>query len=357
MSYRFSRKRPALLRKAEPEDPAILEQLRAFLDAAEPELVAFLVHLWGHQGSAVTYRALREAILRGDLEPAMVEAWQLDYARFVRDRMAPLWEEAMTSGARSTVSSLLRMVQTGSQAGPAPAPLPGLPLPGTPPTVPPVPPAVPPMAPPPPPTPPPIPPVWRFNPMEEGVRRWIEERGAAFVTSSTMDQIEGLRAVIQQAARTGQVVDDLARVIRPMVGLYHGQAVANLNYYNHLIASGMSREKALEKALLYAGRQHRYRAFMIARTELAFAYNQGAWLGTKQAMEAGMLPPMVKVWCTSRDERACPVCAGLHGMRREMDEPFPFHTRLADPMVKMVPPAHPNCRCTVQFVEKRRTRP
>lgn len=342
MSYRFSRKRPALLRKAEPEDPAILEQLRAFLDAAEPELVAFLVHLWGHQGSAITYRALREAILRGELEPAMVEAWQLDYARFVRDRMAPLWEEAMAAGAQSTVPPLLQLVQTAGQTGGGAGGTSGTGGGWSGGTTPP---------------PPPPPPVWRFNPMEEGVRRWIEERGAAFVTSSTMDQIEGLRAVIQQAARTGQVVDDLARVIRPMVGLYHGQAVANLNYYNHLIASGMSRKMALEKALLYAGRQHRYRAFMIARTELAFAYNQGAWLGTKQAMEAGMLPPMVKVWSTSRDERACPVCAGLHGMRREMDEPFPFHTRLADPMVKMVPPAHPNCRCTVQFVEKRRTRP
>ena len=346
MSYRFSRKRLSPIRKAEPEDPAILARLLAFLDEEEPALAAFLVSLWHHQGNAVTYRALREAILSGELEIAVLEAWQQDYARFVRDRMAPLWEQAMAAGAQSTVPPLLRMVQTGGRTGPAPSALPGLPLPGTAPPAPPIPPVVPPMVP-----PPPLP--WVFNPMEEGVRRWIEERGAAFVTSSTMDQIEGLRAVIRQAARTGQVVDDLARVIRPMVGLYHGQAVANLNYYNHLIASGMSREKALEKALRYAARQHRYRAFMIARTELAFAYNQGAWLGTKQAIEAGMLPPMVKVWSTSRDERACPVCAGLDGMRREMDEPFPFRTRLMDPMVRMVPPAHPNCRCSVQFVEKR----
>ena len=297
MGYRFSRKR----RVCKAGGQEVLEQLRAFLDAAEPELAAFLVSLWGYQGNAVTYRALREAILRGDLDPAMVEAWQQDYVRFVRERLRPAWEAAMEAATQELATRYN----------------------------------------------------WVFDPMGDGVRQWTENRAADFVTACTSDQIEGLRAVVRMAAVLENVsVDELARVIRPMVGLYHGQTVANLNYYNTLIESGVSAAKARDKALRYAGRQHRYRAFMIARTELAFAYNQGAYWGTVQAREQGLLPEMVKVWATAADERVCPVCGGLDGVKRAMDAPFPFQTRLTDPQVRLMPPAHPNCRCAVKFIEK-----
>lgn len=305
MSYRFSRKRFSPVRKtAAGED--VLRQLRAFLDTAEPELAAFLVHLWGYQGNAITYKALREAILRGDLDPAMVEAWQQDYVRFVRDHLSPAWDAAMEAAARNLA--------------------PGV--------------------------------AWRFDPMGDGVRQWTENRAADFVTNCTTDQIEGLRAVVRMAATLETLgVDELARVIRPMVGLYHGQAVANLNYYNNLLENGVARDRARYLAAQYGGRQHRYRAFMISRTELAFAYNQGAYWGTKQAQEQGLLPEMVKEWSTAADERVCRVCGGLDGMQRGMDEPFPFETRLTDPAVRQMPPAHPNCRCAVKFVEKEDAQP
>ena len=306
MSYRFSRKRLAApVRKAGPEEP-VLERLRAFLDEAEPELAAFLVHLWGYQGRAITYKALREAILRGELDPAMVEAWQQDYARFVRDRLSPAWEEAMTAANRALAARY----------------------------------------------------DWVFDPMGDGVRQWTENRAADFVTACTADQIEGLRAVVRMAAvLEDRTVDELARVIRPMVGLYHGQATANLRYYESLLQAGVSAEKAMDLAARYGARQHRYRAFMIARTELTFAYNQGAWFGTMQARQAGLLPPVVKEWSTSADERVCPVCGGLDGVRREMEEDFPFPTRLTDPQVRKMPPAHPNCRCAVKFIEKEDIQP
>jgi len=300
MSYRFSRKRiRSPVRKA--GEPDVLAQLRAFLDTAEPELAAILVHLWGYQGNAITYKALREAILRGDLDPGVVMAWQQDYARFVRDHLLPLWKDAMDAGARSL-------------AVPAAD--------------------------------------WVFDPMGDGVQSWTDSRAADFVTAVTQDQIEGLRAVVHRAAVMELLsVDELARVIRPMVGLYRGQAEANLNYYNTLIKRGATRQAALDKAIRYGARQHRYRAFMIARTELAFAYNQGAYWGTKQAQAQDLLPEMMKEWSTAADERTCPVCGGMEGMRRAMDDPFPFQTRLTDPQVRLMPPAHPNCRCAVKFVE------
>lgn len=300
MSYRFSKKKKmAPVRKA--GAPDVLDQLRAFLDVAEPELAAILVRLWGYQGNAITYKALREAILRGDLDTGMVMAWQQEYVRFVRDHLLPAWRDAMGAGAKS------------------------LAIPAA---------------------------DWIFDPMADGVQRWTDSRAADFVTSVTQDQIEGLRAVVHRAAAMEMLsVDELARVIRPMVGLYQGQAEANLNYYNKLIENGVSRQTALDKAIRYGARQHRYRAFMIARTELAFAYNQGAWEGTKQAQVLGLLPDMMKEWSTADDERTCAVCGGMEGMRRAMDDPFPFRTKLTDPAVRLMPPAHPNCRCAVKFVE------
>lgn len=296
MNYRFNRKKS--IRKA---DADVLRRLRAFLDATEPELVAFLVNLWHAQGRALTYKELREAILRGDVSPAMIAQWQQEYARFVQERLRPEWDLAMVAATQELEARF----------------------------------------------------DWRFDPMGAGVQQWTDARAAEFVTSCTDDQIAGLRALIHATATLeDHSVDELSRLIRPLVGLYHGQAVANVNYYNSLLAGGMSREKAKDKAIRYAARQHRYRAFMIARTELAFAYNQGAYQGTKQAQEEGFLPPdMVKVWATARDERVCDVCGGLNGVRVGIDYDFPFDTKLTASMVRRMPPAHPNCRCAVKFVE------
>ena len=43
------------------------------------------------------------------------------------------------------------------------------------------------------------------------------------------------------------------------------------------------RNKARDAAIKYAERQHRQRAFDIAQTEMAFAYNRGADEGIRQA--------------------------------------------------------------------------
>ena len=139
-----------------------------------------------------------------------------------------------------------------------------------------------------------------------------------------------------------------------MVGLTHQQSIANLNYYNKLITSGMSEKKATDLSIRYSARQHRYRAYNIARTELAFAYNQGSYLGIKQAQAAGYMGEAVKIWCTADDERTCEICGALEGKAIAMDDEFGFNTKLSvatTPTIKMVPPAHPSCRCTTIYEE------
>ena len=306
MGYTFSKKmRP--VKKAIPGGvlgAALLMHLRRYLDKKEPELVYWLVQTWNTQSRAITYKELREAILAGDINWDLLQEWQQDYTAFVAAHLYPAWVDAMEAATKDMQRKY---------------------------------------------------PGWRFDPYADGVRQWTETRSASFVTEVTNTQIEGLRAVVWRAANLeNMTVDQLARAIRPMVGLTHPQAVANMRYFERLIANGMSEQRAHDLSIRYAARQHRYRGYNIARTELAFAYNQGSYQGTKQAQAKGYMGETVKIWCTAEDERVCEICGGLEGKTIGIDEEFNFSTRIAtpaNPTIKLVPPAHPSCRCAVMYKE------
>lgn len=285
------------------EEAEVLRRLRSFLDANEPGLVRILMNTWRAQGNAITYKELREAILAGDIDADILDDWMQDYNRFVVKYLQPAWEKAIVVAAGVIQQKY---------------------------------------------------PLWHFDPMGEGVQEWTKAHSAEFVTNVTTTQIEGLRAVVRRAAvLEDMTVDGLARVIRPMVGLTMQQSIANMNYYETLINGGMSEKKAQDQATRYAARQHRYRGYNIARTELAFAYNQGSYEGTKQAQAAGYMGDTVKVWCTADDERVCGICGGLEGKEIAMDADFDFKTKLEsrNATIRRVPPAHPSCRCAVMYKE------
>lgn len=298
-------------------------KLRSFLDVNEPELVEMLHRLWNHQGNAITYKELREAILSGEFArngevsgeyaEEWLNNWRQEYSQFVQKYMLPEWEKAFAEGLKEIADKR---------------------------------------------------PGWYFNPFENGVREWAMKHGAQFVTNSTQTQLDGLKAIIRRASTGdmhGMSVDKLARVVRPMVGLTWRQGIANVNYYESLVKGGMSEKKALEKAILYGQKQHRYRGYNIARTELAFAYNHGAISGIREAQRIGLMGVMVKRWVTAADERTCSICESLNGASLGLDEGFsyqgkggeriPINPRLTEPETKEVPPAHPSCRCTVAFDE------
>lgn len=286
------------------EMSAALRRLRSFLDKNEPELVYFLVTFWHNQGKAITYKELREAILAGDLSVNYLLDWQQDYSNFVTVYLLPKWIDAMEN------ANIERMKKH---------------------------------------------PGWLFDPFADGVRQWTDTRSASFVTEVTDTQFLGLRAVVQQAAvLEDMTVDQLSRAIRPMVGLTHQQAVANMKYFTNLIANGVPEKRAQDLSLRYAARQHRYRGYNIARTELAFAYNQGGYEGTKQAQAKGYMGRTEKTWCTADDERVCEICGKLDGVTIGMDDDFDFSTKLAvpaNPTIRRVPPAHPSCRCAMMYEE------
>lgn len=297
--------------------------LRTFLDEKSPILVYFLHRLWSEQQRAVTYKELREAILNGEISPEWLEDWQQDYVNFVNTTLNPLWLEAIDNAAEQLDAWLKENRMT------------------------------------------PI--VDWYDPDFDGIKEWTRNHAAELVTNSTETQIEAVRAVVHRAtALENMSVDELSRAIRPMVGLTKPQAVANMRYYEALIANGMSEKKALDLSIKYAAKQHRYRGYMISRTELAFAYNEGADIATRQAQELGLVGDVKKRWVTTGGnavgvrrvkqknggykyveyDRRCKWCIALEGKEIGLDEKFIWNGKELD-----MPPAHPHCMCAIEYVE------
>lgn len=278
--------------------------LNTFMNANEPKLTKFLVNMWNNQGNAITYKEIREALLSGDLDETIIADWQQDYSKFVVEKLSPIWEKAIKDAAVEYEQKY---------------------------------------------------PSFSFSTTNIGVRQWNATNAARFVTNSTTQQIEGLRAVIRKATELdGMNVNELARVIRPMVGLYHQQTIANLNFYQKLLDNGVSEKAAREQSIKYSARQHRYRAQMIARTEIAFSYNQGKFESVKQCQAEGLMGKCRKIWVTADTERMCKYCESIGEATQEgieMDEDFPIQSSLKSEMAKKVPPAHPHCMCMVIYEE------
>lgn len=61
----------------------------------------------------------------------------------------------------------------------------------------------------------------------------------------------------------------------------------------------------------------------------------------KDAQAQGYIGECKKKWLTAYDERVCPICSAIDGETADMDAPFSIG--------KLLPPAHPLCRCAVAY--------
>jgi SPP1 gp7 family putative phage head morphogenesis protein len=278
------------------EAAAALERLRSFLSPKEAQLAEVLVSMWENQQRAITYAELRDAILSGQVPLEYLMEWQQDYARFVVRVLAPMYREAIERAAE---------VEARKYA-------------------------------------------FKIDFARNGIRDWIEQRGAELVAGITTEQQKALQVMIERSAILGDLtVDELSRVIRPTIGLTSREATAVSNYFNNLREAGRGYKEAKKLAANYAARLHRHRAMRIARTELAFAYNNGTHQGIIQAQERGLIGLVNKVWCTADDERTCERCAPLDNVKVPMDA----HFEDINGKRVLLPPLHPHCRCTVLYEE------
>ena len=83
------------------------------------------------------------------------------------------------------------------------------------------------------------------------------------------------------------------------------------------------------------------RAKTIARTELANAENEGHLEGAKQS-ELNL----IKEWDATLDKTTCPICSKLDKQQQPLDDMFKL-----DGKEWMRPVAHPNCKCTMKYIQ------
>ena len=289
----------------------VLQRLQAFLDDSCDQTAEFLCRFWKDQQNVITYKELRQAVVAGAISTETLRLWQQDYSVLVANRFRNVWEDAMKAGAVS------QPILEGKG--------------------------------------------FVFNTQTSGVMNWIQNRGAALVTSCTEEQKDAISALLSKKMIEGHTVDELSRMIRPCIGLTEGQAKANARYYDSIVANLKKehprmkpeniQKKAQDAAAKYAERQHRQRAMTIAQTESAFAYNRGADEGIRQAQAHGLFGQMMKRWSTSGDDAVCSICQGLEGVELGMDEEFEFKGKQLFAGQNLMPPAHPRCACAIEYVE------
>lgn len=291
----FSKMPPKILYKSKSEQD-VLQKLNDFVDSHLDRPAVILARMWQDQAEALSYPEIREAIMNGDISKETMQDWIQDYAVMAAKTFMPLW----MAGAAA-----------GGEAEPLTSRISG----------------------------------FSFNPKAKGVRRWVAEHSGEMITAVTKEQREAVRAMIGRAVDGKYTVDELARVIRPCVGLNRPQATANLRYYETIRDNLLDKhprmnvesaqKQAREMAVKYAERQHRQRAVMIAETELVSAFNQGNEQAVRQAQQQGKLGAVRRIGSTADDERVCKKCADRHG--KEI------------PLEDGIPPWHPRCRCAIAY--------
>jgi len=289
----------------------VLQRLEEYLESECDDPVEILCGFWKDQQDAITYQELRQTVLEGVLTTEALELWQQDYSILITNRLNSMWTKAIEAGVKG--QPILDNL------------------------------------------------AFEFNTQTPGLLKWINERGAQLVTACTQEQKEAIAALLTKKMREQHTVDELSRFIRPCIGLTKGDAKAVAKLYDSIIENlkkehprmkpESMQKKALDAACKYAERKHRQRAMTIARTESAFAYNRGADAGVRQAQEQGYLGTVKKRWSTSGDDRVCSICQALEGMEIEMEKGFPFKGRMLFPGQDLLPPAHPNCGCAVEYIE------
>lgn len=273
--------------------PDIKQTLDGWIDYSSPKLGTFLNRTWKNQQQALTYKEIREAIFAGQLDPGYLAQWRQDYSKFIINGYAPLAQQAIDNSAHE----MQQLFGLGAKSLNYPY-----------------------------------------------IDSFIATQGGKLIREVSEEQYKAINVLVRQASFSETMdVKELARAIRPTVGLTTRQAQAAYNRYQQAIADGYSPDKAREIQAKYAERLHRTRAETIAVTEMAYAYNYGQQAYMEQCIKDGLIGGARKKWMTAFDERVCEVCGKLDGEEAEMDAPFSIGVP--------VPPAHPRCRCTVNYID------
>jgi SPP1 gp7 family putative phage head morphogenesis protein len=193
--------------------------------------------------------------------------------------------------------------------------------------------------------------------------RWASERSSTLITRVSAGTRAAIRRIIAESFSRGIPTAEIARRIRPLIGLTPGSATAVQDFIAAMRANpgrkmwagkmavrvpkgGADAEFLRRRGEQYARRLLNLRATTIARTETIAAANEGQrqlWL---QAVGRGWLRgDENREWIATPDDRTCPECEDLNGEVAPLDAPFSSG--------EMSPPAHPSCRCATGLTREK----
>lgn len=182
--------------------------------------------------------------------------------------------------------------------------------------------------------------------------KYAQTQGSKLIRSISDTQRATVRAVMGNALEGQFTGDKAARLIRDTVGLHPAWAQAVVNHRARVLANALKEGKPLDKAEAYADKQSerysakllRRRADNIARTEIVTSENLGRFASWADGIGNGFgRPDDVKEWDAELNE-CCESCRAMHGEVVQWDKPFSNG--------KLMPPAHPSCRCAVSKMAK-----
>lgn len=173
--------------------------------------------------------------------------------------------------------------------------------------------------------------------------RAAEQQAAKFVTGVSRETRLAIREAVVRGFQEGLPPREIARAIKPLVGLTRRQAKAVASRRAANLVAGMADARARMASERYAAKLLRQRTVMIARTEVIAASTAGQVQLWREAQAQGFLPTTAKkTWITTPDDRLCPICEDMDGETVPVGGMFTVEGQAISG-----PPAHPNCRCAV----------
>ena len=197
---------------------------------------------------------------------------------------------------------------------------------------------------------------YRFDADRPEAAAWAAKEAGSLIVEVTQDQIDIVRELVSSAQVGIYTPQQVARYVRDSIGVTQRQAGWVRNFrdrtFNDQIAAGKSFAEAMRATDTmtdrYARRIHRYRAEMIARTEILRAANEGRNEAWRQGIQEGFINPGVKkYWSVEIDGRECEICVAI-GDQYDEDNAIPITEEFPDGD----PPLHPMCRCDVLLSDR-----
>lgn len=193
-----------------------------------------------------------------------------------------------------------------------------------------------------------------FNLIDERSVIYARERVGQLIVEITEQMREVVRETIAQA-QSGQMTYQSAAIrLQSTIPLTSRDAGAVDKFIEKKFAKFMrdglsearARIKAQDMGAKYAAKLLESRTRTIARTEIIDASMSGRYIGWEAGVTAGQISnDSIKEWIAEPD--ACPICRELDGKLIGWNDEWQFPEGVTAGSSNRMPPAHPNCRCSV----------